>query len=59
MTTLVEQLVKNNTFLTMTAGVSEFTPKEDIALDDLGYFDTARRKQQIQKKMKIKPTIGA
>ena len=40
---LIENLVEHNTFLTIARGISEFTPKEDNNLQDLGYFDTARR----------------
>ena len=43
---LIHKLIENNTYWTCTNGKPTFTPKEDRALEDLGFFYPARQKSQ-------------
>ena len=52
---LVDVLTQNNTYLTCTNGRTEYTPKEDKNLEDLGFFDPVRQKSQTLKAQKVVP----
>ena len=49
-TELMEGLVPANTFVLCANGNLEITPRDDNSLEDMGFFDKARRKAQVKKK---------